>query len=270
MKKMPLDSSLSKTKSQVILEYVLLALCLCVIAIRTTYTEGPVAQSTTPANLTDNLYSLSVSAVLFLMFVFWFIFGFCSKRFLYRFTAVEIGLCLFCIAAVIAGFAASNKREAINDAVCLITPVLMTVLLVQILDSQSKIKLVLAVIAALGMVSACQCAEQFFTSNQAMIDQYEQAPQTMLEPLGIQSGSFQQFLFEHRLYSRDVRGFFTTGNSAGSFAILACFAALALFLDKFKNRQPKSSVSLSLIMCGVAAAVIVFGLIITRSKGEKR
>jgi hypothetical protein len=89
----------------------------------------------------------------------------------------------------------------------------------------------------------------------------------MLEPLGIQSGSFQQFLFEHRFYSRDVRGFFTTGNSAGSFAILACFAALALFLDKFKNRQPKSSVSLSLIMCGVAAAVVVFGLIITRSKG---
>jgi len=144
---------------------------------------------------------------------------------------------------------------------------LMAVLLVQILDSQSKIKLVLAVIAALGVVSACQCAEQFFVSNQIMIDQYEQAPQTILEPLGIQSGSFQQFLFEHRLYSRDVRGFFTTGNSAGSFAILASFAAVALFIDKFKNRQSQPSGPLSLITCGVAVAVVVFGLIITRSKG---
>jgi O-antigen ligase len=267
MKKMPLDSSLSKSKCQVILEYIALALCLCVIALRTTYTEGPAAQSTTPANLNDNLYSLSVSAVLFLSFVFWFICGFCSKRFLYRFTAVEIGLCLFCIAVVSAGFAASNKRAAITDAVCLIAPVLMAVLLVQILDSQSKIKLVLAVIAALGVVSACQCAEQFFVSNQAMIAQYEQAPSTMLEPLGIQSGSFQQFLFEHRLYSRDVRGFFTTGNSAGSFAILASFAAVALFIDKFKNRQSQPSGPLSLITCGVAVAVVVFGLIITRSKG---
>jgi O-antigen ligase len=267
MKKMPLDSSLLKTKSQVILEYILLALCLCVIALRTTYTEGPVAQSTTPANLNDNLYSLSVSAVLFLSFVFWFICGFCSKRFLYRFTAVEIGLCLFCIAAVTAGFAASNKRAAITDAVCLIAPVLMAVLLVQILDSQSKIKLVLAVIAALGVVSACQCAEQFFVSNQAMIAQYKEAPTTMLEPLGIQSGSFQQFLFEHRLYSRDVRGFFTTSNSAGSFVILASFAAVALFIDKFKNRQSQPSGPLSLITCGVAVAVVVFGLIITRSKG---
>ena len=264
---MPLDSSLSKSKCQVILEYIALALCLCVIALRTTYTEGPAAQSTTPTNLNDNLYSLSVSAVLFLSFVFWFICGFCSKRFLYRFTAVEIGLCLFCIAVVIAGFAASNKRAAITDAVCLIAPVLMAVLLVQILDSQSKIKLVLAVIAALGVVSACQCAEQFFVSNQAMIAQYEQAPTTMLEPLGIQPGSFQQFLFEHRLYSRDVRGFFTTGNSAGSFAILASFAAVALFIDKFKNRQSQPSGPLSLITCGVAVAVVVFGLIITRSKG---
>jgi hypothetical protein len=262
-----INSSLSKSKGQVILEYIALALTLCVIALRMTYTEGPVAQSTTPANLSDNLYTLSVSAALFLLFIFWFICGFCSKRFLYRFTAIEIGLCLFCLAAVIAGFAASNKRAAITDAVCLITPVLMAVLLVQILDSHSKIKLVLVVIAALGVVSAYQCAEQFFVSNQAMIAQYKESPATILEPLGIQSGSFQQFLFEHRLYSRDVRGFFTTGNSAGSFAILASFAAVALFIDKFKNRQSQSSTPLSLIACGVAVAVIVFGLIITRSKG---
>ena len=264
---MPLDSNLSKSKSQVILEYVLLAFCLCVIALRMTYTEGPVAQTTTSVNLGDNLYTLSVSAVLFISFVLWFIYAFCSKRFLYRFTGLEIGLCLFCIAAVVAGFAASNKRAAITDAVCLITPVLMAVLLVQILDSPSKIKLVLAVIAALGVVSAYQCTDQFLTSNQVMIAQYKEAPATILEPLGIQPGSFQQFLFEHRLYSRDVRGFFTTGNSAGSFAILASFAAVALFIDKFKNRQSRTSGHLSLIMCGIAVAVVIFGLIITRSKG---
>ncbi|MGA1979828.1 MAG: O-antigen ligase family protein [Sedimentisphaerales bacterium] len=258
-----LNTQYEKSKGQVILEYILLALCLCVIALRTTYTESPAAQSATSANLSDNLYTLSVSAVLFFSFVLWFICGLCSPRFLYRFTAIEIGLCLFCIAAIIAGLAASNKRAAITDAVCLIAPVLMAVLLVQILDSQSKIKLVLVVIAALGVVSSYQCAEQFFVSNQATIAQYEQAPQTILEPFGIQSGSIQQFLFEHLLYSRDVRGFFTTGNSAGSFAILASFAAVALFIDKFKNRQSLTS----LIKCGVAVAVIVFGLIITRSKG---
>ncbi|MDD5381985.1 MAG: O-antigen ligase family protein [Phycisphaerae bacterium] len=260
---MPLDSNLSKSKGQVILEYITLALCLCVIALRATYTEGPAMQSISPSNLNNNLYSLSVSAVLFFAFTFWLTYSFCSKRFLYRITAVEIGLFLFCIAAVIAAFAASNKRAAITDAACLIAPVLMAILLVQILDSPSKIKLVLVVIAALGVVSAYQCTDQFLTSNQAMIDQYEKDPQTILEPLGIQSSSFQQFLFEHRLYSKDVRGFFTTGNSAGSSAILASFAALALFIDKLKNRQS----ALSLIACGLTAAVVIFGLIITRSKG---
>jgi O-antigen ligase len=267
------NTQYKKSKGQVIWEYIALALCLCVIALRATFTESPVAQSTTPPNINDNFYSLSVSAVLFLSFVLWFICGFCSSRFLYRFAAIEIGLCLFCIAAIIAGFAASNKRAAITEAICLIAPVLMAVLLVQILDSQSKIKLVLAVIAALGVVSAYQCAEQLFISNEAMIAQYKQAPQTILEPLGIQSGSFQQFLFEHRLYSRDVRGFFTTGNSAGSFAILASFAAVALFIDKFKCRKAspsgnrQSQPSRILFLCGIAVAVVVFGLIITRSKG---
>jgi len=267
MKKMPLDSNSSKTKGQVILEYVLLALCLCVIAIRATYTENPDAQSVAAANLNDNLYTLSISAVLFFSFALWFIFAFCSSKFSYRFTALEIGLCLFCIAAVIAGFAASNKRAAITNSLCLIAPVLMAVLLVQILDSQSKIKLVLTVIAALGVVSAHQCFEQFFVSNKATIAQYELAPQTILEPFGIQPGSFQQFLFEHRLYSKDIRAFFTTGNSAGSFAILACFAALALFIDKFRNRRSGQYTPLSLVTSGIAVSVVIFGLIITRSKG---
>ena len=238
------------------------------IALRTTYTEGPATQSTAlPANISDNVYSLSVSAVLFLSFVIWFVWSFCSKRFLYRFTAIEIGLSLFTIAAIVAGFTAANKRAAITDFAVRLAPILMAVLLVQILDSQAKIKLLLAVIAALGVVSAYQCAEQFLVSNQIMIEQYQQAPQTILEPLRIEPGSFQQFLFEHRLYTRGVRGFFTTSNSAGSFALLASFAAVALFIDKFRNRKSDPSGPLHLFTCGIAAAAVIFGLAITKSKG---
>jgi hypothetical protein len=268
MIKVEANSNFSKNKSQVILEYILLALCLSVIALRTTFTEGLSAQSTSqPINLGDSVYSLSVSAVLILSFVFWFVWSFCSKRFLYRFTAIEIGLCLFVIAAIIAGLAAANKRVAITDFAVFIAPLLCAVLLVQILDSPSKIKLLLAVIAAFGVVSAYQCAEQFFVSNQITIDQYEQAPRTMLEPLGIEAGTFQQFLLEHRLYTRGVRGFFTTGNSAGSFAMLASFAAIALFLEKLKNRKSDPAWSLHLVTCGIAVVVVLFGLVITRSKG---
>ena len=268
MTKAALNSDLAKSKGRVIFEYVLLALCLCVIALRTTFTEGPTAQSTTlPANLSDSVYSLSVSAVLIFAFVFWLVWGICSKRFLYHPTGIEIGLCLFCAAAIVAGLAAADKRAAITDFATLLAPPLMAVLLVQILDSQSKVKLLLALIAALGVLSAYQCADQFFFTNRMMIEQYEQAPQTFLEPLGIEPGTFQEFLFEHRLYSRGVRSFFTTRNSAGSFTLMALFAAAALLIDKLKSRKSDSSQPSHLFACGIAAAVVLFGLALTRSKG---
>lgn len=280
MTKPPIDSSLSKSKGLAFLEYILLALCLCVIALRTTLTEGMTTSSTfLPANLWDSVYSLSVSACLLIAFACWLVWSLCGKKFLYHPTGMEIGLCIFCIAAVIAGFAASDKRLAITSFVTLLAPVIMAILLVQILDSQTKIKLLLCVIAALAVVSAYQSAEQFFRSNQMTIDQYEEAPQTILEPLGIEPGTFAQFLFEHRLYTRGIRGFFTTRNSAGSFLLMASFAAIALFIDRFNalksfisSSQPNSKLNtqklkLSLLACGIVIGIILAALALTRSKG---
>ena len=268
MTKAAISSSSSKSKGQVVLEYVLLALCLCVIALRVMFTEGPAARSAAlPANLNDSVYSLSMSAVLFLSFVVWLIMGLYSKRFVYRFSGIEVGLCIFCIAAIAAGFAAANKRAAITNFVTLLGPILLAILLVQILDSHARIKLLMAVIAALGVVSAYQCTEQFSVSNQMMIEQYEQGRDAVLEPLGIQPGTFAQFLFEHRLYTKGVRGFFTTSNSAGSFALLASFAAVGLFIGKLKSLKNDASVSLRLVITGIGAAIVILCLVITRSRG---
>ncbi|MHC4574637.1 MAG: O-antigen ligase family protein [Planctomycetota bacterium] len=262
------NSSLPKSRGQVILEYVLLAVCLCAIALRTTFTEGPAAQSTgQPINLSDPVYSLSVSAALIFSFVIWFVRGFCSKKFPYRFTGIELGLLVFSAGGIAAGLLAPNKRAAITGFATLLAPILMAVLLVQILDSQSKVRLVLVVIAALGIVSAYQCAYQFFVTNQIEIEQYEEAPETKLVPLGIRPNTLAQWQFEHRLYSRGVSGFFTTSNSAGSFSLLALFAALALFIDRIRNCQAGPSRRISHLACGTAVALVLFGLVVTRSKG---
>lgn len=268
MTKQLANQGTSKSKGLVYLEFVLLALCFSAMALRTTFTEGPAMQPTTQvANLGDNLYSLSISAVLIFSFVVWIVWSFFSGKFLYRPAGIEIALGLFCLAAVVAGLAATDKRLAITNISMLLAPLLMALLLVQMLDSQSKVKLVLAVIAALGVVSAYQCVEQRFVSNQITIEQYEEDPQSMLEPLGIEVGSFQQFMFEHRLYSRGVRGYFTTRNSAGSYAVMAFFAAVALFIEKLKNRKSNRSVRMYLYGCGFAGIVILFSLVLTRSKG---
>ena len=258
----------SKSKALAYFEYVLLALCLAVIAIRTTFTEGPTTQPATSAiNLGDSLYSLSISTVLIMAFVLWIVCSFCSKSFIYRHTGMEIGLGIFCIGAFVAGLVAADKRLAITDIAVLLAPLLTAFLLVQILDSQAKIKLMLAVVAALGAISVYQCAEQFFVTNQMTIEQYEQDPQSMLGSLSIEPDSFRQFLFEHRLYSKGVRGYFTTRNSAGSFALMAFFASIALFIDKFKNRRSDKQDTWYLLGCSLGILAILFSLGLTRSKG---
>ena len=267
MIKPPTNSNLSKSKALVCLEYILLAICLCVIALRTTFTESPTVQATTFAgDISNNLYSMSISTVLIFSFVLWVVWSFCGKRFVYRLSGIEIGLGIFCIAAVAAGIAAADKRLAITDLVMLVAPVLMALLLVQILDCQSKVKLVLAVIVALGVVSAYRCWEQY-PENEHLIEFYEQDPNAALAQQRIVPNSLEHFQFEHRLYSKDISGFFTTSNSAGSFALLASLAAIALLIERYRNRKSAELEFVWLITCGIAVAVVIFGLVITKSKG---
>jgi len=280
MIKPPTNSNLSKSKALVRLEYILLAFCLCVIALRTTFTESPTVQATTlPSSITDSMYglpiwrtvlissfSIFVSAALIFSFVVWLVLSLCSGRFLYRVSGIEIGLGIFCAAAVISGIAAPDKRGAISDFAGLVAPLLMALLLVQILDSQSKVKLLLALIAALGVVSAYRCWEQY-PESEHLIEFYEQGPDVTLAQQQIVPNSLEHFQFEHRLYSKDISGFFTTSNSAGSFALLASFAAIVLFIGRFKNPNSDSLGSAWLIMRGIAVAIVIFGLVITRSKG---
>jgi len=256
----------SKSTALVLFEHLLLVLCLCAIALRTTVTEGLSAQSTeTTAHFAGITYSLTISAGLVCAFVIYFLWRICG-RFAYRFSGMEIGLCLFCAAAVIAWFAASNKRAAVTNCLSLIAPVLAAVLLVQILNSDSKVRLVLIVIVALGAVSAWQCKEQLFYWNEQQIKFYEADPSSVLAEQNIASGSLQQFQYEHRLYSKGVNGFFTTRNSAGCFFLLALFAAVALVIEQFNNRRDYQSSVLPLMASILAAAAILLGLAVTKSK----
>ncbi len=246
----------------------LLALCLSILALRVTYTESPTAQVlTTPGSLGDTVYSLTLSGLLIFAFVFWLIWSLFTGRLVYRFTGIEIGLAVFGVAAVVSAWGASDKREAITQIVTLLGPLFAALLLIQILDHPAKVRVVLAVLVGLGIVSAYQCAEQFFISNAVTIEQYEKDPRMMLEPLGIETGTFQHFLFEHRLYSRGVRGFFTTSNSAASFAILASAAAAILLLRKLRDCKAREVVPRYGLFAVAATILVLAGLFLTQSKG---
>jgi O-antigen ligase len=143
----------------------------------------------------------------------------------------------------------------------------MALLFIQILDSPSKVRVLLYFIVVLGALSAVYCAAQFLWINRLGIEQYETDPNLTLQKLGIDPASFQQMLFEHMLYSEDNRGFFTTGNSAGSFMLLAFFCAIALITEKIHTRQSTPPNRLSLLLLTLLALACLSGLCITRSKG---
>jgi len=252
-----------------ILEAILLGLCLCVLALRVTYTEAPTVQmsSLLPTNLADTLYSLTVSSLLIFAFLFWLAVRVYRGRFAYHVTGMEFGLVLFVLAAAIAAVGASDKRAAINQTLMLLGPLFAALLLVQILNTDLRVRLALAVVVGLGVVSAYQCAEQLFVSNRITIEQYEENPKSLLEPLGIEPGTFQQFLFEHRLYSRGIRGHFTTSNSAASFSILASFAALVLLLRRRADRKAHPDKLSPSLLPVCAAIMVIAGLLLTKSKG---
>jgi O-antigen ligase len=120
---------------------------------------------------------------------------------------------------------------------------------------------------ALGVLSAYQCAEQLIAGNKVTIEQYEHDPQSMLDTLGIEPDTLQHFLFEHRLYASNVRGYFTTRNSAGSFLLMSLFASMALFLDNIKNKKVGTLNPKMIFAYRVIIAIIFFSLILTKSKG---
>ncbi|MFA5423923.1 MAG: O-antigen ligase family protein [Phycisphaerae bacterium] len=260
--------AIKQKTNQSIWNYLLLTVFLCVLALRATNAESiNVSSLSSWTNIGNDLVSLIFSSILFLCFLLWLLKNLLQKTFVYSFTVLELPLLIFISAGLVGITIASNKRAAVNDFVTMTIPILAALMLVQLLDSDSKIRLVLAVIVALGCASAYRCAGQFFAEMQMMIEQYETDPQSMLAPLGMVPGSFDAWLFEHRLYTKGVTGFLTTSNSVASFTILSAFAALALFAEHIKDFiKPKLAVSV-VFMSAAALAVVLLNFVFVRSKG---
>ncbi|MGA2679970.1 MAG: O-antigen ligase family protein [Sedimentisphaerales bacterium] len=258
----------SKNKILTLLETLLFPFCIAVIVLRATSSEPPTPQSSPiQAVLNDTVFSLCVSGTLIFTFLIWCLAKLFSNRPSFKISASILGLVFLIAGIIISTLYAANKRSAITAAVTLLAPIFMGIMLTCLLDSHTKIKILLITLASLGIVASFQSADQFFIENNLMIQQYQDDPDAMLQQLGIEKNSFNHILLEHRLYSKDVRSFFTTGNSAGSFAILTSFTAIALLAEILKNRKLFPKLSGNRALAILLLAFILLGLLLTRSKG---
>lgn len=270
MTKTKTDSNveLTKSKSLTVLEYFLFVFCLCVITLTVTPFEGKgVGLSLSLVSSKSDIYSLSIPIFLVLSFIVWCVWNICGRNFFYRVSGIEPGVCVLFIAGMVSSLFASDKRAAISHFITILAVILMGILLVQILDSGRKRKWLLYIVILLGVVSAYWSTEQLLSVNQVTINAYEEDPQAVLGPRGIEPGSFRHMLFERLVYSRDVRGFFTTGNSSGSFLLLVFFAVIAVLSEKAGRLKSKPENRDSVLILGAVALIVLYNFVITRSKG---
>jgi hypothetical protein len=239
-------------------------LYLCVIAFRLSFSENVSIDSfSLPGIFFDNLLSVSISCILIIMSMMWLTIMFWKGK-VYKFSGLEAGAVIFFIAAIISTVYASNKRAALNDSLTILAIIISAITLVQLLETETRRKILLYVIIAAAAMNVYQCIDQIASGNKMMIEEYKANPTQQLNQLGIEPGSFAQMLYEHRLLSKDVKGFFATSNSAGGFFNLAIFSAIAVFAGGLKKYKTDYKY---LLLLAVIFAVLLSGLILTESKG---
>lgn len=239
-------------------------LFLCIIALRCSFTENISIESFSLQGVFfDILFSISISCILLIASAIWLTIM-CWKEKTYKYTGFEIGGFIFFIAVIISSIFASNKRASLNDGLTLLAVIASAITLVQLLDSELKRKILLFFIIAIAVVNVYQCCDQYFSGNKMMIEEYNANPKQQLRQLGIEPGSFAQMLYEHRLNSKDVKGFFATSNSAGCLFNLAIFSGIAVFASGIKKQRKKLK---AIVLPTVIMLVLLSGLYFTASKG---
>ncbi|MHC5185556.1 MAG: O-antigen ligase family protein [Planctomycetota bacterium] len=249
------------------LENTLLCIVLGLIVLRAMIIESPhIDQPQTRLFLSSEIVSLLTSTVLLACVGLWLFVSILCNRFRWRKTGFGIAVGVFVFAGVLSAVFASDKRAAVTDLVTLATPMFVGLLLVQLLTSQIKIRLALLLIVAVGVAATIQCVDQGMDSNEVLIAEYEANPVDFLGKQGVEPDSMEHWMYEHRLYSKDIRGFQMTSNSAASFFLLAIFAGLGMCLQPLgKKMSQESMAALACYLLGLL--IVVFGLFLTQSKG---
>lgn len=251
------------SKSAGFLPTLTLVIIAAVLAISVTFTQtiSGVNPTLSLMNFDDIPKSFSLSMVLILIFCISAIIKLTAQKIKYLPSHIELGMLVFTAALLISSLFASDKRSAITGSLIIISAMLTCLVLVNLLTTPARIKFLLVLITSLGLLNSFVCIFQFANGNKQMTEMYQQDPKTMLDNLGIEQNTLEQFMFEHRLNSPGVKGYFLTGNSAASYFILSAAACAILIL------QNRNCVNFKFAFSILAFIVILAGLILTRSKG---
>jgi len=183
--------------------------------------------------------------------------------FTWRRTKLVLPVFFIMLAGAIATSSASNKHTALIAGLTLLGQLVLTLLLIQLLDTPQKQKLMLCVIAATGVTFAYRCWEQYHWEIPETIRMFDEDPTATLANQQLEPGTYAAQQYIERLQSRDISGYFAISNTAASFFILSITATLGLLLGQGK-KSPRTA---CWFIAGVALFIQMAGLLLTQSKG---
>ncbi len=177
------------------------------------------------------------------------------------------GVVLFILGGGIAAAIASDKRAAITEIMTLAVPMAAVIVLRRPLDCPQRIETAVWVILSMGCAAVYVSIDQYTSSNQQVVDAYQKDPLSQLSALGIEPNSLGQFQYEHRLHSKDVRGFLTTSNSTGSFLLAGLCITVGMLTDTLRHRKNDSGAAARSLVYSLIGMAMAAGLAAGQSRG---
>ena len=232
---------MNKTRLVQITDNILLFFCCLLVAARCQINEsfGPALRVAGPLPTagigTAEIPTMVIlSALIVVAAVVWFAIHIACGCFTWRKTMLVIPALLI-IAGGLTGKDTGNRHTAEITGFVFAAQLVLALLLVQLLDSSWKQRLLLCVIAATGVTFAYRCWEQYHYEIPMTVEMFERDPQSFLASQRLEPDTYQAQQFINRIKSRDVGGYFAISNTAASFFILSGMATLALLFHRVKS-----------------------------------
>ncbi|MGH2271566.1 O-antigen ligase family protein [Anaerohalosphaeraceae bacterium U12dextr] len=261
-------NNLTKPASNRLLEGILLAVVLGMMALRLSFVEQPHSAMQNPALwTTPRGMSLLLSGVVFAAVMAGVVSLWIRGRLPWSGRLVPLATGLFLVGGVIACMVSSDKRAAISELFTLIVPMLMAITVVGWLDSQRRVDAAVWVILATGCAAVYVSMDQYTAGNSQVEQDYAADPYKHLALLGIEPNSLAHFQYEHRLHSKDVRGFLLTSNSTATFLLAGILISLGLIVDTLRSRREDAGFAARLVVQLVVLMTLAVGLLIGKSRG---
>ena len=248
--------------------------------LRSATPGGGDTNAPTPSAGREELARVTFPPLIILAVGLWLAGGALSGRLTVKHPVLAVMIAVLAVWSLLAAFAASDKRSALDAWIEQLALMWACLLAVQLLGDKGRFVAFTALLAAIGGVLAVKGFWQVGVEIPERIGDFQANRAVRLAELGFSSGSAASAVFEARLRATTPTGFFVMSNLYASLLVIAMLAAVGLAADKTRlavatwragaDQRRAGQVHLPALAAGLAwllAIACAVALVLSRSRG---